>query len=376
MMAIPNISTADALRHLAAVPPDWPGNEWWHWLFFTVIIIVFILIMIIGVIYVERRAIAFFAARVGPNRTGPFGLLQAIADAIKVLLKEAITPTSSDKIVYWLAPGVVFAPVIMIFAVVPFQDGALLADLNIGILFVIAISSISTLGVFMAGWSSSNKYSMLGAMRNVAAVVSYEIPVVLALAGVVMLTGSLSLNDVVISQERVPFILLQPLGFLLLFIGGCAEINRSPFDLMEADSELVAGFHTEYSGMKFAMFYLGEYGEAVVMATIISTLFLGGWQGPLLPPWLWLIIKIFLVFFSMVWTRATLPRVRIDQLMAFAWKFLFPLALVNLIITAIQVLAWPDALPLYVIPINWAITIILILLGSKLYKVGWGRVEV
>ena len=377
-MVVPNI-TVDAFHHFAAVSPDWPGNEWWHWLVFTVIIIAFVLTMIIGVIYIERRGMARMQARVGPNRTGPFGLLQAIADAVKVLLKESITPANADKVVYWLAPAVVFAPVIIVFAVVPFQNGAMLKDLNIGVLFVVAISSISTMGVFMAGWSSSNKYSLLGAMRNIAAVVSYEIPVVLAIAGVVILTGSvspLSLNEIVVAQERVPFILLQPLGFFLLFVGGCAEINRSPFDLMEADSELTAGFHTEYSGMKFAMFYLGEYGEAVVMSVIISTLFLGGWQGPVLPPWLWLILKVFLVFFTMVWTRTTLPRVRIDQLMALAWKFLFPLALINLIVTAIQVLAWPDILPLYVIPINFAIAAALVLLWSRFFKLGWGRVEV
>ncbi len=365
-----------ATRQLAPLPPDWPGNPWWHWLIFTVIGISFVLTMVIVAIYIERRGIAWFAARIGPNRTGPFGVLQAGADAIKSLLKESITPLAADKIVFWLAPMVVFAPVLMVLAVVPFQDGAMLADLNIGLLFVVAIGSISTIGVFMAGWSSSNKYSLLGAMRTVAAVVSYEIPVVLAISGVVILTSSLSLNDIVLAQARVPFILLQPLGFSLLFVGGCAEINRSPFDLMEADSELVAGFHTEYSGMKFAMFYLGEYGEAVVMSTVIAILFLGGWQGPWLPPWFWLLAKIVLVFFTMVWTRATLPRVRIDQLMAFAWKFMFPLALANMFITAVQVLVWPAAMPFYVIPINFAIAAGLVFLGSRLFKVGWGRVEV
>jgi len=274
-----------------------------------------------------------------------------------------------------MAPVVAFAPTLMIFAVVPFADGAALVDLNIGILYVVAISSISTLGVFMAGWGSSNKYSLLGAMRDVAAVVSYEIPLVLAILGVVLMTGSLSLNQIVLAQN-VPFILLQPLGFLLFFIGGCAEINRSPFDLLEADSELVAGFHTEYSGMKFAMFYLAEYAEALVISTIIATLFLGGWRGPVLPPWLWLVIKVFAVFFFMVWTRTTFPRVRIDQLMALAWKFLLPLALINLFITGLEVLAWPEAIPGFMIPANIAIMVILVLLWSKLYKVGWGRVEV
>lgn len=373
-MVIPDLG-ARALSQLQTLPPDWPGGFWWHWLLFTVVIIVFVLVMIIGVIYIERRAIAYFAARVGPNRTGPFGLFQAIADAIKVLLKEGITPVNADKVVYWLAPAVVFAPVIMVFAVVPFSDGALLADLNIGILFVIAISSLSAVGVFMAGWGSNNKYSLLGAMRTIAAVVSYEIPMVLAIAGVVLIAGSLSLNQIV-QEQNIPFILLQPLGFLLVFICGCAEINRSPFDLMEADSELVAGFHTEYSGMKFAMYYLGEYGEAVVMSTIISVLFLSGWRGPVLPPWLWLIVKIFLVFFIMVWTRSTLPRVRIDQLMALAWKFLLPLALINLLVTAIMVLALPDTLQWVMIPVNFAIAGVLVLLWSRLSKLGWGRIEV
>ncbi|MFC2007810.1 NADH-quinone oxidoreductase subunit NuoH [Chloroflexota bacterium] len=331
--------------------------------------------MVMGVIYIERRGMGRMQYRLGPNRTGPFGLLQPVADAVKVLLKEDIVPGKADKIVHWLAPVVAFAPALMIFAVVPFQNGAVLADLNIGILYVVAISSVSTVGIFMAGWGSSNKYSLLGAMRNVAAVVSYEIPLVLAVVGVVLLAGTLSLNEIVVAQ-KVPFILLQPLGFLLFFIAGCAEINRSPFDLMEADSELVAGFHTEYSGMKFAMFYLVEYAEAVAISAIITTLFLGGWRGPLLPPWLWFVIKLVIVFFVMVWTRSTLPRVRIDQLMAFAWKFLLPLAIINLVVTAIQVLVWPTAMPIVIIVVNFVIMVVLILLWSKLSKLGWGRIEV
>jgi NADH-quinone oxidoreductase subunit H len=363
------------LSRSATLPPDWPGGFWWHWLVFTVIILAFVLSMVMAFIYFERRGMARMQARLGPNRVGPFGVLQPVADAIKVLLKEDIIPTKADKIVHWLAPVVAFAPVLLIFAVVPFQDGALLADLNIGILYVVAISSVSIVGIFMAGWGSSNKYSLLGAMRKIAAVVSYEIPLVLAIIGVVLIAGSLSMNQIVLAQN-VPFILLQPLGFLLFFIASCAEINRSPFDLMEADSELVAGFHTEYSGMKFAMFYLAEYAEALAMSAIITTLFLGGWRGPILPPWLWFLIKVFAVFFVMIWTRTTLPRLRIDQLMALAWKFLFPLALVNLIITAIQVLVWPTALPLVIILVNFAIMVVLVLLWSKFFKLGWGRVEV
>jgi len=352
-----------------AVPADWPGGYWWHWLFFTVVVIVFILIMVMGAIYIERRGLGRMQSRTGPNRTGPFGLLQPVADAIKVLLKENIVPDAADKLVHWLAPIVAFVPVLLIMAVVPFMNGALLADLNIGILFVVAVSSIATVGVFMAGWGSSNKYSLLGAMRNVAAVVSYEIPLVLAVVGVVLCAGSLSMNQIVVSQD-IPFILLQPLGFLLFFIAACAEINRSPFDLMEADSEIVAGFHTEYSGMKFAMFYLVEYAEAIAFSAIITTLFLGGWRGPLLPPWLWFLVKTLVVFFLMVWTRATLPRVRIDQLMALAWKFLFPLALINLFVTAIQVLVW------VMVIINIVLMVVLVVLWSKFFKLGWGRLEV
>jgi len=365
----------NGLVHPATLPPDWPGGFWWHWLVFTIIILAFVLSMVMGFIYFERRGMARMQARLGPNRVGPFGLLQPVADAIKVLLKEDIVPSKADKIVHWLAPVVAFAPVLLIFAVVPFQDGALLADLNIGILYVVAISSVSTVGIFMAGWGSSNKYSLLGAMRGVAAIVSYEIPVVLAIAGVVMIAGSLSMNQIVLAQN-VPFILLQPLGFLLFFIGSCAEINRSPFDLLEADSELVAGFHTEYSGMKFAMFYLVEYAEALAMSAIITTLFLGGWRGPILPPWMWFVIKVVAVFFVMIWTRTTLPRIRIDQMMALAWKFLLPLAMINLVITAIQVLVWPTAVPWVMIPVNLAIMAVLVVVWSKFFKLGWGRVEV
>jgi len=357
------------------LPPDWPGGFWWHWLVFTVIIIAFVLTLVMGFIWIERRGMARMQARLGPNRAGPFGLLQPVADAIKVLLKEDIIPARGDKIVHWLAPVIAFFPTLMIFAVVPFGNGVLLADLNVGILYVIAISSVSTVGVFMAGWGSNNKYSLLGAMRNVAAVVSYEVPLALSIVGVVMIAGSLSLNQIVLAQD-IPFILLQPLGFLIFFIAGCAEINRSPFDLVEADSELVAGFHTEYSGMKFAMFYLAEYAEALAISAIITTLFLGGWRGPVLAPWLWFVIKVIAVFFVMVWTRTTLPRIRIDQLMALAWKFLFPLALINLFITAMEVLIWPEALPWTMILVNFAIMAVLVLLWSKFFKLGWGRVAV
>jgi NADH-quinone oxidoreductase subunit H len=315
-------------------------------------------------------------SRLGPNRTGPQGIFQPVADALKVLLKEDIVPDSADKVVHWLAPLIAFFPVLMIFAVVPFGNGwSLVGDLNVGVLYITAISSVSTVGIFMAGWASSNKYSLLGAMRDVASVVSYEMPLVLSVASVVLIAGSLSLNQIVQTQN-IPFILLQPMGALIFFLAGCAEINRSPFDLLEADSEIVAGFHTEYSGMKFAMFYLVEYAEALALSALISTFFLGGWRGPLLPGWMWLVAKIFVVFFVMIWTRTTLPRVRIDQLMDFTWKFLLPLAIINLIVTAIEVLVLPANGLWLMIPINFAMTAILIVVGSGFATLGRGRVEV
>jgi len=363
------------VSNLPALPPDWPGGFWVHFVVFTVIVLAFIFLLAIGLIYIERRGSGRFQARVGPNRTGPFGLLQAIADAIKALTKETITPAKGDKWVYWLAPLVTFVPALMIFAVIPFQDGALLADLNIGILYIVAISSVSVVGVFMAGWGSNNKYALLGAMRSIAQVVSYEIPLGLAIVGVVLLAGSLSMNEIVNAQS-IPFILLQPLGFLIFFLAACAEINRTPFDLLEAESEIVAGYNIEYSGMKFALFYLVEYCEALAISAIIATLFLGGWKGPMLPPVLWFLIKVVSVFFVIVWIRSTIPRLRIDQVMGFAWKGLLPLALINLFITAIQVLVWPEGLPWGLVFLNLAIMAVLILLWSKFYRLGGGRVEV
>lgn len=349
--------------------------NWGHWGLFSVLILVSVLTVVMGFIWFERRALGRMQIRLGPNRAGPFGLLQPVADVLKVLIKEDIVPSKADKIVHWLAPIVALVPALMIFAVVPFQDGGLLADLNIGILYVIAVSSVSTLGIFMAGWASNNKYTIISAMRDVASVVSYEIPLVLSLVGIVLIAGSMSLNEIV-QWQGIPLILWQPLGFFIFLVAGLAEINRTPFDLMEADSEIIAGFHTEYSGMKFALFYLMEYAETLALSALVATFFLSGWRGPFLPPWFWLLFKIVLVFFVIMWIRATVPRVRIDQLMALAWKFLFPLALLNLVITAIEVLVWPEVLPIVLIPVNIVVAGILLLLFSRNFKLGWGRVEV
>ena len=353
----------------------WPDNFWLHLLVFAGIIITFVLLMVMFFIWFERRLIGRFQVRLGPNRVGPFGLLQPVADVIKVLTKEDIVPAKGDKIVFWLAPIIALSPVFIMFAVIPFQGNAMLVDLNIGILYIVAISSIASVGIFMAGWSSNNKYSLIGAMRDVAQLVSYEIPLVLSIIGVILVAGSLSLNDIVEAQN-VPFILLQPLGFLIFFIGSLAEINRTPFDLVEADSEIVAGYNIEYSGMKFATFFLMEYAEALTSSAIITTLFLGGWRGPLLPPFLWFVIKVVAVFFVIVWVRSTIPRLRIDQVMAFAWKFLLPLALINLLVTSLQVVFWPEASALPIIIGGLIIMIALIIIWSRFFKLGGGRIEV
>ncbi len=356
----------------------WPANYWAHWGVFAVIALVFLLLLVLAYIWYERRILGLFQVRLGPNRAGPFGVLQPIADAIKVLLKEDIIPTKADRLVHLLAPVVTFVPVMMVLVVLPLHPGqGLVPWLDIGILYVVAISSLSALGVFMAGWSSNNKYSLLGAMRMVAQVVSYELPLVLSVLGVVLVTGSLSLSGIVEAQGRVPFILLQPLAFLIFFIASTAEINRCPFDMMEADSELTAGFHTEYSGAKFALFFLAEYGEALVMSALVTTLFLSGWKGPasLYLGALWFIIKMFIVFFVIVWIRSTLPRLRVDQVMGLSWKGLLPLAIINLLVTAIEVSVW-QPLPYWIIAVNIAIAGGLVLGWSRFSRLGGGRVEV
>ncbi|HEX79258.1 MAG TPA: NADH-quinone oxidoreductase subunit NuoH [Dehalococcoidia bacterium] len=347
----------------------WSGNFWLHLLLFAGMIITFILLMVMFFIWYERRLIGRFQVRLGPNRAGPFGLLQPVADVLKILTKEDIVPSKGDKIVFWLAPIIALAPVFMMFAVIPLQGNALLVDLNIGILYIIAVSSVASIGIFMAGWGSYNKYSLIGAMRDVAQLISYEIPLVLSIVGVVLIAGSLSLNDIVEAQT-VPFILLQPLGFLIFFIGSLAEINRTPFDLVEADSEIVAGYNIEYSGMKFATFFLMEYAEALTSSAIITTLFLGGWKGPFLPPFLWFIIKVIAVFSLIVWVRSTIPRFRIDQVMAFAWKFLLPLALINLLLTSMQVVFFQEASSLVIIISSLVIMAALILIWSKFFRLG------
>jgi NADH-quinone oxidoreductase subunit H len=344
-------------------------------LIFIIILFAFIIAGVMGFIYIERRVLGRFQIRIGPNRTGPFGLLQPVADVLKILIKEDIVPSQADKLVHLLAPAIAVIPAFLVFAVIPFQNGASLVDLNIGILYIVAVSSVSVIGLLMAGWGSNNKYSLISALRVIAQVVSYEIPLALSIIGVVLLAGSLSMSNIV-GAQNIPFILLQPLGFLIYFLASLAEVNRTPFDLLEAESEIVAGFNIEYSGIKFALFFLTEYAEALAISAIIATIYLGGWRGPLLPPVLWFLLKLAGVFLLIMWVRSTLPRLRIDQVMGFAWKFLLPLALINLLITGLQVVFLSDISQWVIVVINLAIAAVLILLWSKFSRLTGDKIEV
>ncbi|MBI2368905.1 MAG: NADH-quinone oxidoreductase subunit NuoH [Deltaproteobacteria bacterium] len=315
---------------------------------FIKIFIVFNLILLTAayLTWLERKLIARLQVRLGPNRVGPFGLLQPIADAIKLFCKEDILPARANRFVYTLAPMVSLIPAVVAFAVIPFGDSVqvlgykvdlVITDVNIGVLYVLAITSLGVYGLVLAGWASNSKYALLGALRASAQMISYELSLGLSVIGVLILAGSLSLVDIVRAQERVWFILLQPLGFLIFLTCGVAETNRAPFDLPEAETELVAGFHVEYSSMKFAMFFMAEYVNMVTVSAMAATLFLGGWHGPLLPPVAWFMLKVFAFLFLFIWMRATLPRLRYDQLMRFGWKVLLPLALLNILVTGLVV---------------------------------------
>lgn len=286
----------------------------------------------------ERKVIARMQNRIGPNRVGKFGLLQPLADGIKMLTKEDIVPTHADKALHLLAPIMIVVPALLLFAVVPFGRGMTAVDLNVGLLFFLAISSTTTIAIFMASWGSRNKFALLGGMRAVAQMISYEIPMVLSVVPVIVMVGSLSTVAIVEAQGGwggLKWFVFTPWGliaFLIFFLCGVAECNRTPFDLPEAESEIVAGFHTEYSGMKFALFYMAEFMNAFTVSALAVTLFLGGWQGPFLPSWVWFFLKTYSLIFVMIWFRGTLPRFRVDQLMGLAWKFLLPLTMINILV--------------------------------------------
>ena len=313
--------------------------------------VVLISIVLLGFAYLtlfERRAIARFQVRIGPNRAGPWGLLQPVADGVKLIFKEELIPDQADKPLFLLAPVLTVVPVLILLAVVPLGPDvtlfgrtftlSLASEVNVGVLYILSVASIAVYGIVIAGWSSNSKYALLGGLRSTAQMVSYELALGLAFIGPILLADSLSLQQIVERQRSVPYVVWQPIGFLIFLLASIAELNRAPFDMPEAEQELTAGYHTEYSGMKFALFFMAEYGKMIAVSFIAASLFLGGYWGPfvdrlpLLGP-VYLFPKVFALLFFMVWVRATLPRLRYDRLMAFGWKIMLPLALLNVVVT-------------------------------------------
>jgi NADH-quinone oxidoreductase subunit H len=293
-------------------------------------------------VYAERKVISYMQVRVGPNRVGPFGLLQPLADVVKLVSKEDSRPAGRDNLLYLVAPGIMTVAAIAAFAVIPVTPTfnvlgqsvtGYITNLNVGVLYIFAISGMTAYGIVLGGWSSNSKYSLLGAMRSAAQLISYEMSLGFSLVGVFILAGSVNLSQIIAAQHRVWYVLLQPLAFVLYLISATAEVNRAPFDLPEAEQELVAGYLTEYGGLKWGLYFLGEYVNMITVSAIAATLFLGGWQGPLLPGFMWFLLKVGAVIFALFWLRATLPRLKYDRLMALGWKVLLPLGLLNIAVT-------------------------------------------
>ncbi len=314
-----------------------------------------IMVLITGFAYLtlfERRVLAKMQVRIGPNRAGPNGLLQPIADAIKLVFKEELVPAQADKLIFILAPIITVVPALVVLAVVPFGPQitlfgrtvtmGLADNVNVGVLYIMAVTSVAVYGITLAGWSSNNKYALMGGLRSSAQMVSYELALGLSFIGPILLANSMSMRDIVVAQTRIPFVVFQPIGFIIFLIATIAEVNRAPFDMPEAEQELTAGYHVEYSGMKFALLFMAEYDKMIAVSTIGASLFLGGYLGPFVQqlPWLgpvYLLLKVVFLLFIMIWLRATLPRFRYDRLMAFGWKVMFPLALLNVAVTAVIV---------------------------------------
>lgn len=301
-----------------------------------------VLFMAAYLVLAERKILGRMQLRYGPNRVGPFGLMQPLADVIKLLTKEDFVPARADRWLFLIAPGITAVTALLVFAVVPFgptleifgqQVPLVVVDLNIGVLYFLGVSSLAVYGVVLGGWASNSKYSLLGGVRGLSQMVSYELSLGLSLVPVIMMARSFSLTDIVMAQQTLPFVLLNPVAFGVFFICVLAESNRIPFDLPEAENELVGGFHTEYSGMRFGLFFVGEYINMVVLSSLVTVFFLGGWHGPWLPPLLWFLFKVLAVCAMFIWIRASMPRLRYDQLMNLGWKVLLPLSLVNILVT-------------------------------------------
>ncbi len=347
----------------------------WEWIIKSAVLIAMLITGFAYLTLYERKALARIQVRIGPNRAGPGGLFQPLADAVKLIFKEELLPEKADKIIFLLAPIVTVVPALIILAVVPFGDKVTLfgrqislyiTDLNVGILYITTVASISVYGIVLAGWSSNNKYATMGGIRSTAQMISYELALGLAFIGPILLSNSMSLLDIVKAQSPLWYVVFQPLGAAVFWVSTLAEVNRAPFDMPEAEQELTAGYHTEYSGMKFALFFMAEYIKMIAVSAIAATLFFGGYRGPFvdqlpgLGP-LYLLVKIVALLFGMIWVRATLPRIRYDRLMAFGWKLLFPLALGNVLLTAVGVELYEAlGVPLWSITISSSLLFILV----------------
>ena len=312
------------------------------WIVIKIAIIVTVTMLHVAyAVYFERKVIGHMQARLGPMRVGPHGLLQPIADFVKLFFKEDIVPSNADKPIFLIAPVISVVATLASLAVIPLWETFAIANINIGILYILALSSVGAYGIILAGWSSNSKYSFLGALRSSAQVISYEIAMGLSLVGIIMLAGSANLIDIVNAQSKYPFILTQPVAFFVFLMAAIAETNRAPFDLPEAETELIAGYFTEYSGMRFGLFFVAEYVGMFIMSAIAAICFLGGWKGPHfwifshVPNIVWLLLKVYALIFFYYWIRATLPRYRYDQLMSLGWKLFIPLTLANIAVTGL-----------------------------------------
>lgn len=318
---------------------DFVSTDWIRLVVGLVIVLAFSQLNALFLVWLERKVAGHIQLRPGPKEVGPFGLLQTIADGIKLVGKELITPRTADRKLFVIAPVLVFMPVLVGFLVLPFGPDLILRDMNLGVLLIFAFSAFTVLAILAGGWAANNKYALLGAIRSVAQNVAYEIPLLLAALSVVLMVQSLRFSDIVHAQDRIWFIFLQPVAGLIYLICATAETNRAPFDIPEAESELVAGFHTEYTGMRFGLFFLAEYTNMFIVSAVATSLFFGGWHGPFgislgIPGVVWFLVKTYFLIFVLMWVRWTFPRLRFDQLMNFSWKVMIPLALVNLVVTA------------------------------------------
>lgn len=316
------------------------GSSWIGLILALVVVLAFSQLNALFLVWLERKVAGRIQLRPGPMEVGPHGLLQTLADGIKLVGKELITPQAADRKLFIIAPVLVFMPVLVAFLVLPFDPNLVIRDMNVGVLLIFAFSTLSVLAILVGGWASNNKYSLLGAIRAVAQSIAYEIPLLLSVMAVVLMVQSFRFSDIVVAQENFWFILFQPIAGLIYLICATAETNRAPFDIPEAESELVAGFHTEYSGMRFGLFFMAEYTNVFIVSAVATALFFGGWQGPFgysfgIPGLVWFLFKTYVLIFVIMWVRWTFPRIRFDQLMNFAWKIMIPLALANLLITAI-----------------------------------------